>query len=802
MAGARASSDRPRRRSRLARIGVWTGRILALLILLPILGIAILVGRVWLGQPDLDGRHAVPGLDGDVRVARDAKGVVHIEAASERDAYVALGFVHAQDRFFQMDAMRRLASGRLAEIAGPPALQFDVRMRALGLRWLAEGDVQVLSPEATEIYQAFAEGVNAWLERRHGVAADELALLLAPEPEPWRIADSLAWNRLMSLRLVGNWASELMRLRLARTLSPEQIADLWPGYPAAGPLTYPDVADSVLAAARRAAAMSNPDDGSNGWVVAAERSASGHALLANDPHLGLTAPGTWMLVSLKAPGFRLAGASAPGVPAVILGHNGRIAWGLTNAETDASDVYVETVDPADPDRYLAPDGPRPFETRQETIKVRFGRDREVVVRRTRHGPVVSDELDGAPEGTALALAHTGLLPHEASAEAIFRVNRARDWAEFRQALAHAQAPQQNAFYAGPDGVGLVTMATLPIRRKATGYMPADGRTTDGDWIGFAGVDAMPQTFRPARGWAANANNKLAADDYPIRLGQEWGYPGRIARIEEILAAGGPFDLDALQALQLDDRSTIARALLPTMLAAVADAGLSKTAQGLVDRLATWDGRTGADAIEPLVFYAWVGEAIRRIFADELGPEFDGWFGLRAEPLGRALGARKVWCDDTTTSAAENCGEMLARAIEDAAASLQARYGDDPRSWRWGDAHRARFRHLPFGLLPVVRDIFNVELPAPGGQETVNRAAFRISDAADPFVAGHGPGLRALYDLADLEASRFVIGPGQSGRLFSPNRADMAGDWRDGRYVSLAPIADPVHLLVLEPGAPP
>ncbi|MEQ9125284.1 MAG: penicillin acylase family protein, partial [Alphaproteobacteria bacterium] len=230
MAGADAASDRPRRR-RLARIGIWAGRILLLLILLPALALAVLVGRVWFGQPALDGRRAVPGLDAEATVARDAKGVVHIEAATERDAYVALGFVHAQDRFFQMDAMRRLTAGRLAEIVGPPALQFDVRMRTLGLGRLAEGDVAALSPEAAEVYRAYAEGVNAWLGLRQGVAADELALLLAPEPEPWRAADSLAWNRLMSLRLVGNWASELMRLRLARVLSPEQIADLWPSYP-------------------------------------------------------------------------------------------------------------------------------------------------------------------------------------------------------------------------------------------------------------------------------------------------------------------------------------------------------------------------------------------------------------------------------------------------------------------------------------------------------------------------------------------------------------------------------------------
>lgn len=791
--------SRHRPRSLPRRLARWTGLGLLAIVGLALIAVAVFVGRVWFGQPDLDGERIVDGLDAEATIARDALGVVHIDAKSEQDAYFALGFVHAQDRFFQMDALRRIVEGRLAELAGPPMAKFDARMRRLGLGRLARGDAAVLAPDVRAVYGAYAAGVNAWLATRKGVAADELALLLAGEPEPWRIEHSLGWNRLMGMRLVGNWASELMRLRLAETLTAEQIADLWPAYPAAADITFTEVSESALAAASALAGLVNKDDGSNGWVVAADKSDSGHALLANDPHLGLTTPGIWHLVSMRAPGFRLAGASTPGAPAVILGHNGHIAWGLTNATTDTSDLYIEKPDPTDPTRYLTPDGPKAFESRTEIIPVRFGDDVKIVIRETRHGPVISDSRADAGEDTpVLALAHTGLMPEERSAETIFRVNRAKSWPEALAAAAFAKGPQQNLIYAGPDGVGMATVGLLPIRRKGDGFMPADGATGDGDWVGFADVSAMPQVFNPARGWVANANNRLAGPDYPLWLGGEWGHPGRVAEIVRGLGELQTYDLDAMAQIQQSHASPLARALLPLMLEAVDGEALDQDARALADRLRDWDGGTGIDAFEPTIFFAWLQAAMDQIFADELGEHYDGWRQIRAEPLEHVLRDRPIWCDDGATSGLETCGEALATALSAAGVWLEESYGSDPEDWRWGDAHKVRFRHMVFGFTPGLRQLFDIRLPAPGALETVNRAAFRVSSKHDPFGQVHGPGLRALYDLKDLEASRFVIGPGQSGRLFSRNRSSLAAPWRDGDYISLAPLTAAEHTLVLRP----
>ena len=784
------------RLSRWLRRSVW---LLLALIIAPIAAVALLVGRVWLGQPELDGERMVPGLGAEVTIARDSLGVVHIKAATEQEAYFALGFAHAQDRFFQMEMLRRLAAGRLAEVVGPFAAGTDAHMRILGVDRMAEQDVANLPADIRTIYQRYADGVNAWLQTRHGVAADELTLALAPNPEPWTPAHSIAWTRLMSLRLVSNWGSELMRLRLAASLTPEQMADLWPDYPADGAITTPEIAEAALAAARVIAAMSNPDDGSNAWAVTADRSATGAPLLANDPHLGLTTPATWHLVRMEAPGFLLAGAASPGMPALVLGHNGHVAWGLTNATTDTSDVYIETIDPQNPDRYLTPDGPKAFEKLHQVIRVRFGKDRKITVRRTRHGPVISDGNDTAPEGTALSLAHTGLLENEGAAVTLHRINRARKWGDMLDALKVTNGPQQNVFYAGPDGVGMATGGLLPIRKSGDGYMPADGASGAGDWVRFADVSAMPQVFEPSQGWVANANNKIAPDDYPLWLGREWGYAGRMQRIVDQLQADGAITPDRVAAIQTDVKSPIAIRLKPIMLSVLGESALTDAAASRLEALNAWDNEMRMDDASPGIFFAWMRTAIRQIFADELDDDFAGWFGLRAEVLERALTERPVWCDNIMTSETETCQSILKSAFEAAVLEVEASGGQDEPTW--GAIHQVNFRHMGFGRLPVIGSLFNVRIPSPGGQETVNRAAMRFSSNTDPYGQGHGPGLRALYDLADLDASRFMIGPGQSGRLFSDNRSSLAEKWRDGAYLTLGPLSAPSHVLTLKPEQP-
>lgn len=786
-----ASVPQRSRRSRWLRRSLW---LLVLLLVAPILGVSLLVGRVWLGQPELDGARVVPGLQAEATIARDDDGVVHIKAGSEHDAYYALGFVHAQDRFFQMEMLRRLAAGRLAEVVGPPAANFDVRMRILGIDRMARQDVANLPVDIRKLYDAYADGVNAWLDTRHGVAADELTLAFAPKPEPWRAENSIAWTRLMSLRLVSNWGSELMRLRLSMQLTPEQMADLWPDYPKDGPITTPEVAEAALAAARALATLSNPDDGSNAWAVTADRSATGAPLLANDPHLGLTSPGTWHLVRLEAPGLLLAGATSPGMPALVLGHNGHVAWGLTNAATDTSDIYIETIDPENADQYLTPNGAKPFVKREEVIRVRFGDDRKITVRHTRHGPVISDGNDRAPEGTALALAHTGLMENEGAAVTLHRINRARAWQDMLDALKLTNGPQQNVFYAGPDGVGMATGGLLPIRKSGDGYMPADGATDTGDWVRFADVTAMPQVFQPSVGWVANANNKIAPEDYPLWLGREWGYPGRARRIVERLSAEKVIAPNDMAAIQIDVQSPIANRLKPIMLSLLSGDGLSADEAEARQSLVEWDNHMNMDDPAPSIFFAWMRAVIAKIFADELGAGFDSWNALRPAVLEHVLTKRQVWCDDVSTSKQEDCTAAIRAAFALAVQELEG--ADDAH---WGNLHQVNFRHVGFGRLPLIGDLFNTRMPSPGGQETVNRAAMRFNSKSNPYGQAHGPGLRALYNLADLDRSQFIIGPGQSGRLFSNNRSSLAKRWRDGAYLTLGPLKAPRNLLTLQPG---
>lgn len=780
------------RRFRWLRRSLW---LLLALAIAPVLAIGLLVGRIWLGQPELDGARQVPGLHAEATIARDDDGVVHIKAGSEHDAYYALGFVHAQDRFFQMEMLRRLAAGRLAEVVGPPAADFDVRMRILGIDRMARQDVVNLPDDIRKVYDAYADGVNAWLETRHGIAADELTLAFAPNPEPWLAEHSIAWTRLMSLRLVGNWGSELMRLRLSTQLTPTQMIDLWPEYPTDAPIATPEIAEAALAAARALAALSNPDDGSNAWAVTADKSSTGAPLLANDPHLGLSSPGTWHLVRIEAPGLTLAGATSPGMPAVVLGHNGHVAWGLTNAATDTSDVYIETIDPENLDQYLTPDGPKPFSKRDEVVRIRFGADRKITVRHTRHGPVISDGNDRAPEGAVLALAHTGLMENEGAAATLHHINRARTWQDMLDALKLTNGPQQNVIYVGPDGVGMATGGLLPIRKNGDGYMPADGATGAGDWVRFADVTAMPQVFQPSAGWVVNANNKIAPDDYPLWLGREWGYAGRATRIAERLSGKDATTPADMAAIQLDVQSPIAIRLKPIMLALLVDGGLNDEEAVARQLLAEWDGEMRMDDQAPAVFFAWMRAAIANVFADELGDDFGGWNSLRPAVLERALTKRQVWCDDVSTAEKEDCtviiGASFVEAVEEAHAAGDA---------TWGEVHQTNFRHLGFGRLPLIGSLFNTRLPAPGGQETVNRAAMRFSSKSDPYGQAHGPGLRALYDLADLDQSKFIIGPGQSGRLFSSNRSSLAERWRDGVYLTLGPLKAPRHLLTLQPRA--
>lgn len=760
---------------------------------LPLLILAVgALGWVWLtgSLPQTEGRIALAGLAAPATIGRDDRGIAFIRAETELDAYRALGFLHAQDRLFQMEIGRRLGQGRMSELLGAATLPMDRFMRALGLYRLAQASYDGLAAETRAAIDAYAGGVNAFLATRRGALPPEF-VFLGLTPEPWRPADSLVWGRLMALQLSDNWREELLRARLASRIAPERVAELFPDAETDGPATLAELAPLYgrLALDRLAASWPEelmPLDASNAWAVAGSRTASGAPLLANDPHLGLGAPGVWYLARIDTPTLRIAGVTAPGVPFHLLGHNGRIAWGFTTTHSDTQDFFIERVDPDDPDRYLTPDGARPFDRRTETIRVRGGDEATLTVRATRHGPVLSDlhaeTAAAAKPGHVLALATPALAPDDRTAEALYRLNRAGDWAGFVAALRLFHSPQQNILYAdGAGEIGFYAPGRVPVRKAGDGLAPVPGWTGTHDWIGYIPFDELPHGRNPASGQLVNANNRVANGAAGAKLAAIWPAPYRARRIEARLGARAGLTPDEMTAIQGDAVSLAARDLLPLLLAAPPSDARAAEARAL---LAAWDGRMDRDRPEPLIYSAWARELERLLFADELGDDFAAYRLVRPRVLVAALTRYPAWCDDTATAAIEACAERVAAALDAALDAIATRQGDAVGDWRWGDDHAAAFRHRALARLPVIGNLFGTRLATDGDDSTVSRGTSLLYDPRRPFAHVMGPTLRAVYDLADPDRSRFMIAPGQSANPLSPHFADLVRPWRDLGAVTL------------------
>ncbi|MFQ5984339.1 MAG: penicillin acylase family protein [Alphaproteobacteria bacterium] len=758
---------------------------------LAVLALGAAAGFFWLrtSLPRYDGTIPLPGLESPVAVLRDARAVPHIFARSTEDAYFGLGFVHAQDRLWQMEFRRRLGAGRLAEVLGPRLVHTDRFMRALGLDRAAAKSLAFLDEVSLKALTAYAAGVNAYLATRRGALPPEFVLLRAPAPEPWTPSDSIVVLKHMAWALAGNARDELLRAELAGRLTEGQIGALWPSYPGDGPVALPDLAaleerprlGRLLAFGPGAGEVAGK--GSNAWVVAGRRSETGKPFLANDPHLDLAAPSPWYFAHLEAPGFKVVGGTLAGVPVVVLGHNGRIAWGLTTTYADVQDLFIERVHPEDPGRYLAPGGSRPFAVREETIRVKGGEEVVIRVRETRHGPVVVGTVAPAGkakhQGEVLALAWTTLAEDDLSFQAAVKLNRARDWETFVTAARDFGGPPQTIVYADVEGnIGFYAAGRVPTRRRGDGSVPVPGWTGAYDWEGSIPFQGLPHGLNPESGVIVTANNKIVPDSYPYFLTRDWPPPYRARRIGALVAGLARHGLESFRRIQGDVTSLMAREMVPYLLAAEPRTPLAAAAR---DLLAGWDGAMGADRPEPLVFAAWYRELTRLVYADELGPSFPRAWSFRPLFMKAVLaGDQGAWCDDVTTAQPESCESLAAEALDRAVAFLAERYGGDPQGWRWGEAHPAHHAHRGIGGWPLIGRVFDIVLPGGGDPFTVNAGGYRLGDAERPFVVGHGPSMRALYDLADLERSLFVHGTGQSGNALSRHYRDFAEAWRDNR----------------------
>jgi penicillin amidase len=776
----------------------WVGRVIIVLILVVVmLGGG---GYIYLRQslPQMSGSVTLPGLRQSVEIVRDRDAVPHIFAKSILDADFALGYVHAQDRLWQMEFNRRIAAGRLSEILGPRTLATDKFLRALGVHQAAEAALQHFDPSSRDQLAAYADGVNAFIATHSGPLPPEF-LLLGVTPEPWTPADSVGWIKMMAWDLGRNWSDELFRLRLASRLTPKQIEEFLPPYPGDAPVALGDLAPlyrQLGIDVKQLAAIALPPApdgaGSNNWVVAGSRTATGKPLLANDPHLGLTAPAIWYFVHLDAPDLHAIGASLPGVPMIVLGRNARIAWGFTNTGSDVEDLYIEKLDPANPANYIAPGGAEPFSSRTEVIKVKGEADVPFTVRGTRHGPVISDALATAAKAVGkdyvLSFAWTALAEDDRTVQAGLHLAQAENWPLFVDALRDFTTPQQNVVYADVDGnIGFIAPGKIPIRKPDNdikGLAPSPGWEAKYDWDGYIPFDRLPMAFNPPAGKVVTANNKIVADDYPFYLTSEWAEPYRARRIEQLLAEREIHSVESFAAMQADTKSLMATDLLPLLLKAKLS---SADAAKAVELLRGWDGRMLANRSEPLIFAAWVRELNRLIYADKLGDLFEDAWKERPIFLRNVLtdkDGQSHWCNDIAKSRRQGCDEVIAQALDLALADLSQRYGSDTSHWRWGAAHIARSAHRPFNNVPVLRDLFDVTVPTPGDTYTIDVGMHVIADERAPFESRHAPSLRAIYDLADLERSVFMHSTGQSGNPLSPYYANFASRWENVQYIPM------------------
>jgi len=785
-------------------------RVAFALVVLAVVALAAAYFYLLQSLPRVEGEIRLGGLERPVEVVRDDYGVPHIRAASLDDTIYALGFVHAQDRLWQMEVSRRTAAGRLAEVFGESALETDRFLRTLGVRRAAEANFKRLDKETRALLETYAAGVNAFMNTRPVLPIE--FWLTGAKLEPWTPADSLGWIKMMAWDLSGNWRNELLRMRLSKTLPLARIHELLPPYPGeASPeiidlrRLYNSIEKEGVRLAEKSGSEpdiphirisgSDPDFqteglGSNNWVVSGARSATGKPLLANDPHLGLTAPAVWYFAHISAPGFEAIGATLPGVPAIVLGRNTHFAWGFTNTGPDVQDLYIERLDGAG--NYLTPDGPKPFTLYDEVIKVKGGEDVRLQVRVSRHGPVISDvsrtAQEAAPRGHVIAMQWTALREDDLTMQSAVRIARAKDWPGFLAALRDYHSPQQNVVYADTQGnIGFVAAGRVPVRKPENdlkGLAPAPGWMAKYDWAGFIPFAELPQAYNPVNGTLMTANQRITPPGYPHYITSEWQPPYRANRINELLGAVRNHSIGSFARIQGDVVSLPVKELLPRLSRVKPRSEEARRALAL---LANWDGAMAAGRAEPLIMSAWWREFSRAIYADELGDSFRGNWLTRAQFMINVLNDKDRqgrWCDNARTKITESCDDLLAATLDAALADLRKRYGEDTGAWRWGPAHFARHEHRPFGRVNWLAPWFDITVPTPGDAYTVNIGRNRLEDAARPFANTHAASLRAIYDLGDLDNSLYIHSGGQSGNVLSAHYKAFTQAWAKGDYIPM------------------
>ncbi len=804
--------------------------------------IAIVLGAVGVyltrsSFPQTTGEVKLSGLDSPVDIYRDTSGIPQIYATTPHDLFFAQGYVHAQDRFWQMDFWRHIGSGRLSEMFGKSEVETDTFLRTLGWERIARQELKAMSADERAILQAYADGVNAYLANHKGAALSlEYAVLklLTPgySPELWDPINTLTWGKVMAWDLSSQGKSEIERAVLLKTLTPQQIAEIFPSYPSDHPDVVPNFSVSAtplvstapsqniqmlvdLAPAFQGLATSmaqvdtilgpsGSDIGSNNWVIAGSRTATGKPFLANDMHLSEQMPSIWYEIGLhcspvnSACPFNVTGFSFAGVPGVIVGHNDRIAWGFTNVGPDVLDLYIEKINPANPNQYEVNGQWVDMTLVKETINVAKGKSVELTVRYTRHGPVVYGAptshqkiLDtwgtALPTDFAITMRWTALEPANIF-RAIFGFDAAQNWKEYRQAATYFAVPAQNMVFADIDGnIAYQTPGKIPIRLPGdNGDYPVPGWTDEHEWQGYIPFNTLPMAYNPTEGYIVSANNAVVGTSYPYLISNEWDYGFRAARIVQLIkTAPSPIDSAYIQKMHGDDYNASATYLVPLLMQ------LNLQDEHLIsvrDVLRGWDFQNQMDQAAPAVYNVFWRAALARTFHDNLPQDYwpDGgsrWF----EVMRRLVQTpNSTWWDDQNTNAKETRDDILTLAFSDAIAELEKRLGTNAAKWTWGDLHTVTFHNQSLGVSGVgpIEAIFNRgPYPASGGESIVNATGWNADETNSQlaYQVVSLPSERLIVDFSDLPASLSVITTGESGHAFHANYADQSDLWRNIQY---------------------
>lgn len=766
--------------------------------------------------PDYDDQPAVAGITAPVEIIRNNANVPHIFGSTDADVFFGLGYAHAQDRMWQMTMLRRTAQGRLSELFGERTLPIDKLLRRLDLYSTAVASVPDQDAETTAALEAYADGVNAWLmqvaEGAKGRGAPEMWLFNHPI-SPWEPADSIAIIKVMALQLSSHLENEVLRARTSLMLGPELVEDILPDVPGPGIAELPEYAALVPGVPRYLANMRLPYDpispvkpaplagASNAWAAGPSRSTSGGTLLANDPHLGLTAPTIWYLARLELASGGVIGGTIPGVPVVMTGRSNLLGWGITSSYLDDQDVFIEELNPENSEEYRTPDGWAPFTSRDSIINVKDGSAVTLKLRWTENGPVLAgDQYDLGtitPAGHVASLGWTALSQDDTTMSAAFKLMQAKTLDEAFEAANGYFAPSQNLTIADRTQIGMKVIGAIPARdpaHQSQGRLPSFGYEAQNRWNGTMTPDRNPTFTDPPGDILGNTNNKTVDAPFPDHISFVWGDTQRIYRWRRLMQARQVHTRESFIEAQLDTVSFTARALLPLIGAdlwftgeTAPDGTPERRRQIALDLLAAWNGEMNEHLPEPLIYAAWVRALHDRLIRDELGPlrsEFTHPDPLFIERVFRNIDDAGVWCDVLQSAPVETCTDISRLALDDALIWIDENQGTTIAALRWGDAHQATHDHPVLGNVPLLNWFVNIRQSTSGGDHTLQRGRTSGQDP-NPFHNVHAAGYRGVYDFADPDSSIFVTATGQSGHPLSRYYDNLGELWRRGEYVPMS-----------------